>query len=185
MGYDLYSKNDEHYRFNISSWSALLDLAERQGWEPMGTILYEYEYDDEDNRINSGVLDVEWEGTYYSNDGQIVVVDDALNLANALENALDDIPDVEVYPDQFILCGGNVENYMQQERARSVGKTVVTYQEWKSGLLTQVPDIVVCTDINEFYGRNDDLYGVFSGKQSKDYIRGFIAFCRTGEFRIC
>lgn len=185
MGYDLYNTNGEHYRFNISSWSALLRLAERYGWQAAGTTLYKYECDDdEENCVRTDVVDHEWNGTYFSNDGQVVGSEDASNLANALEKALPDIPDVEAYPSQFVLCGGNVENYMAQERQRSLGKLVVTYTEWKSGTLTSVPDIVVCADIDEFSARNDDLYGVFSGKPYKDYLRGFIQFCRTGEFWI-
>jgi hypothetical protein len=34
-----------------------------------------------------------WDGTYLTNDGQVVVAEDALSLGMALEKALDDIPD--------------------------------------------------------------------------------------------
>jgi hypothetical protein len=41
-----------------------------------------------------------WDGTYLTNDGQIVVSQDALWLGRALEKSLDDIPDfnLDVYP---------------------------------------------------------------------------------------
>lgn len=35
----------------------------------------------------------DWDGTYLTNDGQIVVTEDALSLGIALEKSLDDIPD--------------------------------------------------------------------------------------------
>src|ERR1700752_5544387 len=38
-------------------------------------------------------LDDEWDGNYLTNDGQMIKAQDALSLANALEKALDDIPD--------------------------------------------------------------------------------------------
>ena len=41
----------------------------------------------------------DWDGTYLTNDGQIVVTEDALRLGIALKKSLDDIPDfnLEVY----------------------------------------------------------------------------------------
>ena len=64
----------------------VLSLGIFYGWHPMGTRVpsmteihgYHTEY---------------WDGTYLTNDGQIVVAEDALSLARALEKALDDIPD--------------------------------------------------------------------------------------------
>ena len=38
-----------------------------------------------------------WDGTYLTNDGQIVVTEDALSLAIALEKSLDDIPDFNLH----------------------------------------------------------------------------------------
>ena len=47
-----------------------------------------------------GFNDEYWDGTYLTNDGQIVVTEDALSLGMALEKSLDDIPDfnLDVYP---------------------------------------------------------------------------------------
>jgi len=62
------------------------------GWQPMGT------------RVPSitelhGLNLEDWDGTYLTNDGQIVLSEDALRLGMALERSLDDIPDfnLEVY----------------------------------------------------------------------------------------
>jgi hypothetical protein len=79
-------------KFSKESWIRVLSLGLFYGWQPMGT------------RVPSMTevhgFDVEyWDGTYLTNDGQIVVTEDALSLGNALEKSLDDIPDfnLEVY----------------------------------------------------------------------------------------
>ena len=80
-------------KFSRESWLKLLSLAMFYGWEPLGT------------RVPSitelhGLNFEDWHGSYLTNDGQIVVTEDALSLGLALEKALDDIPDfnLEVYP---------------------------------------------------------------------------------------
>ena len=80
-------------KFSREAWLKLLSLAMFYGWEPMGT------------RVPSitelhGLNIEDWHGSYLTNDGQIVVEEDAFSLALALEKALDDIPDfnLEVYP---------------------------------------------------------------------------------------
>jgi hypothetical protein len=80
-------------KFSKESWTRILSLAMFYGWQPMGT------------RVPSitelhGLNFEDWDGTYLTNDGQIVVLEDALRLGMALEKSLDDIPDfnLEVYP---------------------------------------------------------------------------------------
>jgi hypothetical protein len=80
-------------KFSRESWVRILSLAMFYGWQPMGT------------RVPSitelhGLSTEDWDGTYLTNDGQIVVTEDALSLGIALEKSLDDIPDfnLEVYP---------------------------------------------------------------------------------------
>lgn len=80
-------------KFSKESWTRTLSLAMFYGWQPMGT------------RVPSitelhGLNFEDWDGTYLTNDGQIVVLEDALRLGMALEKSLDDIPDfnLEVYP---------------------------------------------------------------------------------------
>ena len=73
-------------KFSRESWPKVLSLAMAYGWKPIGT--------HPAPRIEVWGLDPEdWDGTYLTNDGQIVVAEDALSLAIALEKALDDIPD--------------------------------------------------------------------------------------------
>jgi len=78
MGYDLYGLEDEerYERFNIFSWGKVLRLAEHFNWIPEGTT-----YDE----LEDGET---WDGTYFTNDGQIVSKEDAKNLAEALERAI-------------------------------------------------------------------------------------------------
>jgi hypothetical protein len=80
-------------KFSKESWTRILSLALFYGWQPMGT------------RVPSitelhGLNFEDWDGTYLTNDGQIVVTEDSFRLGMALEKSLDDIPDfnLEVYP---------------------------------------------------------------------------------------
>ncbi len=94
-------------KFTRESWTRLLSLAIFYGWQPMGTRAPSM------TEIH-GFHDESWDGTYLTNDGQIVVTEDALALGSALEKSLDDIPDfnVEAYPLDFeqdqsvrVFCG--------------------------------------------------------------------------------
>ena len=80
-------------KFSKESWVKILNLAMFYGWQPLGT------------RVPSiteihGLIFEDWDGTYLTNDGQIVVEEDALRMGRALEKSLDDIPDfnLEVHP---------------------------------------------------------------------------------------
>ena len=80
-------------KFPRESWTKVLSLAIFYGWQPMGTRVPSM------TEIHGFDVDY-WDGTYLTNDGQIVVEEDALSLALALEKSLDDIPDfnLEYYP---------------------------------------------------------------------------------------
>lgn len=77
MGMDL-SGAGGYFRWNIDEWIAVLDIAQRFGWEPIGT------------GPPRGTKRAEWCGTYYSNDGQLFYARDALRLADALERVFSD-----------------------------------------------------------------------------------------------
>jgi hypothetical protein len=110
MGYDLLSVNpsdpnherDDPYEigdlayFNIFIWPLLLELAVSYGWKPAGTRAPIDIYTGE-------IMTGEWDGSYCSNDGQVVIKEDAASLADALERALPDIPDHEIPVKQEVL----------------------------------------------------------------------------------
>lgn len=85
MGMDLVNETGT-FQFNIFCWENVLALAEMYGWSHAGTqspVLDEDEQGDFDD----------WHDGYFTNDGQTVTAADALAIADALERALDDIPD--------------------------------------------------------------------------------------------
>jgi len=79
MGYDLKNERGEELRFSTSGWTLALEIAERHGWNPQGT-LAPADWDGEE----------EWEGEYFSMDGRRVSKEDAAGLVKALEKALGD-----------------------------------------------------------------------------------------------
>lgn len=81
------SKSD--FSMDLSTWSAVLLLAYRNGWAPVGTEPPEFNQGGEIPMSDRA----KWDGSYTGNDGQYVTVKDTQNLAAALENALRDIPD--------------------------------------------------------------------------------------------
>ena len=111
MGYDLKNAN-EQFRFSVTAWQCVLDLAAEFGWQAMGTVL------SEGTARN-------WDGNYVGNTLQSVIDKDALNLANALENALKVIPDKRK-PEHNTLASlkddGGIEYFLERyiiERRRS------------------------------------------------------------------
>ena len=73
-------------KFPRESWIKLLSLGLFYGWQPLGTRVPSM------SEIHGFNIE-SWDGSYLTNDGQIVVAADARSLGTALERALDDIPD--------------------------------------------------------------------------------------------
>ena len=73
-------------KFSKESWTKLLSLGMFYGWQPLGTRVPSI------TEIHGFDVD-DWDGTYLTNDGQIVVAEDAFSLGTTLEKSLDDIPD--------------------------------------------------------------------------------------------
>ena len=86
MAYELFNQTTTLSRkVSRQFWKKALELAQQYGWRPMGTIAPSYH--------DFNLLNAEWHGTYLSNEGQTVLREDALALADALQKSLDDIPD--------------------------------------------------------------------------------------------
>lgn len=77
MGYDLYGVEDDerYFRFNMTNFGRALRLSENFGWQAQGTTHDSPEVKD-------------WDGGYFTNDGQIVSAEDCKQLADALEKAI-------------------------------------------------------------------------------------------------
>jgi hypothetical protein len=80
MGYDLKNERGEESRFSSSGWALALNIAERHGWNPQGT-LEPAGWDEQE----------EWGGDYDTMDGQRVSKEDAAGMVKALEKALADV----------------------------------------------------------------------------------------------
>ena len=85
MGVDLMRYN-ESMSYNWHGWRHVLKTAVKYGWKPAGTV-------NEIDEAGQPILD--WDGTYFSNDYQYVTVEDAKNLAEALERAISEFDDKE------------------------------------------------------------------------------------------
>ena len=83
MSIDLSNENGRTLKYSGSMWRGLMILALNNGWEPAGTKLPEHY--SEEMRSN-------WDGNYSLNDLQIVSANDAVNIAHALESALEQPP---------------------------------------------------------------------------------------------
>ena len=85
------------FAFAARSWTLLLALAARYGWQPAGTLPPDPEYfNDYDGDP------VDWDGHYFPANGQEMTADDAHRLADALERALADLPDHDALSDKVI-----------------------------------------------------------------------------------
>jgi hypothetical protein len=93
MGVDFYSSDGKFY-FTWWAWRRVFDLAIEHGWEPAGTEAPSWE--EPDGCTGQPSYDPkEWNGGYFSNDGQYVTPEDARNLADALERVINDMPEYE------------------------------------------------------------------------------------------
>jgi hypothetical protein len=85
MSYQLTNQRDPEQTIRLSNqaWYGILELAEDYGWRPLGTILPQRYgtagifYDDPS----------QWYGDYWSVGERLVVIDDALNMGDALNKA--------------------------------------------------------------------------------------------------
>ena len=133
-----------------------LELARSYGWRPLGTRPPTPD-------AYQGLRTV-WNGTYLTNDGQTVMMEDALSLADALEKALDDIPDASAEMDwnpKFWIVDDLPEWLSPEER-----------EMIEDGLEEHAPDVMEMHPFEFFAG------------VEKPHLIEFIRFCRLGSFTI-
>lgn len=93
MGVDLsslYKKNCWH--FSWGGWTEVLKVAFENGWKPRGTEAPSW-VEGDGTPTQLWVDSEEWSGSYFSNMGQYVTAEDTKNLSEALEWAMNDMPD--------------------------------------------------------------------------------------------
>ena len=147
-------------RFSNTSWRKMLELAYEYGWKPAGTERGQW-VDPETGELDEQMCPDpdEWDGNYFTNAFQWVTEEDAAHIADALEKALDDIPDFD------------------------------TGEKWVTHGPTNLPtDPVERSLVEEGFavsGPNGSLSPLeyFSG-EDKQLVRDFIAYCRAGTFYI-
>ena len=157
MSYDLISRSTVLCRtFSRQFWSKALELAGSHGWKPIGTR--------PPSQVDFYQLGAEWDGGYFTNDGQTVKREDALSLAAALERSLDVIPNDNIPMDwnsMFQQEDDLPEWLSPEERA-------IIEDELQDGLL----DIMGMSPVEYFAG------------DEKRHLKEFIRFCRLGSFEI-
>ena len=150
MGFDL-SNGDRYFRIGNSQYPKVLNLAFMYGWIPQGTIRNEYLYPPEVTGDPPETRD-----SYFTNDGQMVTEEDALELAKALERALNDIPK-QIYNKQANTPQIESMDELIQHVKESIG--ALNFEDGDSSLL------------------------LFFGGQI-EFIQSFIDFCKEGSFYI-
>jgi hypothetical protein len=103
--YRLKNEKDPNNAIHLTSetWYSILDLAEEYGWNPMGAVLpgqfHEYEYSSAGSYLGVS-LNLYWNGG--SDEGRLVVFEDALNMADALDQAFMEYEPLRVPASYFI-----------------------------------------------------------------------------------
>ncbi|MEP7134307.1 MAG: hypothetical protein ABI904_05190 [Chloroflexota bacterium] len=156
MSLELFNTNTSLSRkFSRELVGQALDLARRYGWSPRGTR--------PPAMFNSYALNADWFGMYLTNDGQTVTAEDAHALAEALECALHDIPDVESKMDwNPQLWADDLPEWLAPHERELIEDGL---QEHALVAMRQHP------------------YEFFAGVE-KQYLMRFIRFCRMGSFTI-
>jgi hypothetical protein len=173
MGMDLSGKGG-YLRFSQGAWRAVLALAHEHGWEPAGTEppkVTVYAPDgvavDETGTRTGRQRYANWGRGYFTNDCQGVSDEDAANIADALERAMDDVPDE-----------GGRGNLLTPAQHQAVQRGELSPDEFDRALeqfmerwAASPPQIPPQTSAWYFAGE-------------KHYLREFITFCRAGGFCI-
>ena len=128
-----------------------LELARLYGWRPMGTRLHE--------------MQPVWLGNYLTNDGQMVLAEDASALAEALTKAFDAIPDENRkadWNDPKLWLEDDLPEWLSPEEREVI----------EDGLEELSPDMMKLHPLEFFAG------------DEKPHLIMFIRFCRLGSFSI-
>jgi hypothetical protein len=200
MSFDLTGKIGS-FHWKGAGWAAVLSCAEEYGWKPAGT--------QPPRRVKAA----EWEGSYDTNDGQLVSTEDASNLASALQSALDDefrrveakrqpAPKVtEVERQQAMLKLATAMGTMseiedapakgkakKEKRPKAAAKPRTAEAALERQLSAQGMNMTDFSSlVATMYGQSVDATEQepwYLTDEGRTRSREFIEFCRAGEFRI-
>jgi hypothetical protein len=89
VSYHLHSENNSELTLSLNThtWYQVLELAEAYAWNPIGTVLPEWLPGLWEDDGNGSHFDEHLPGSYTPDTGRLVLLEDALNLADALERA--------------------------------------------------------------------------------------------------
>ena len=157
MSYQLVNLSLEISRtFSRQSWVKALELARAFGWMAAGTQPPPF--------FDPYELNADWDGTYFTNDGQIVTAEDACSLAAALERSLPKILDAAIPTDW------NSRFWLEDDLPEWFSPTemFIIEESLQDGLL----DMVGIQPVD-----------FFAGSEKRNLI-DLIRFCRLGRFEI-
>jgi len=155
MTYELFNPSTTICRkFSRQHWAKALELARLYGWRPVGTR--------SPSTHDFHKLGADWNGTYLTNDGQVIKAEDALSLAVALERSLDDIPDANIEMDW------NPRFWVEDE-----------LPEWLSPFEKEMIEDGLEDELLDMMGIHPFEY--FAGDE-KRHLTQFIRFCKLGSF---
>jgi hypothetical protein len=95
----------EPFWLSEPAWRLLLTLGHSYGWQPAGTLPPDPEAFDDALGDRS-----DWDGHYFPCDSQVMTVEDAHALADALERALADLPDHDALTGKAAVTRGGKDN---------------------------------------------------------------------------
>ncbi len=108
-----------------------------------------------------------WSWRYFTNDHQVVSDGNAANIADALERALDDVPD-EGGGGHHLTPAQHQATQRGELSQEELNKAIEQFMERRAASPPQIPPQTPA----QYFARE------------KDYLREFITFCRTGGFSI-
>jgi hypothetical protein len=135
--------------FTLHSWAQVLDMANLNGWIPAKTKPPEWPVDNEEynrmvaesgGRVEFFALENDegeevftgylyppgrWHGGYLTAERQRVTAEDARQMAEALEEVLEEVPERDQY--------GSFIPRNKEERVQQVAQDDITFDEWFSG----------------------------------------------------
>jgi len=160
-----FSRPNSRFQLGLADWHFVVELAERNGWKPAGTVFPEtpaelelFERISDPEERESAQKEDQLLRDYFSNSGQRVTEGDAEEMAAAIEQALGDIPDHDAIgtKDKRDALPHRIAGYMRD----------MPGDQPMPGIRDRI-----------------SVFEWFSGGE-KQRLRDFIEFCRAGGFNI-